>query len=49
MPAPAPGPARADFPSVPVVEVDRFNFADHREGLVKAIQQVQCTTYNNCL
>jgi hypothetical protein len=44
MPAPAPGPARADFPAVPVIEVDRFNIAHHKEGLVKAIQQVNSAT-----
>ena len=30
----------ADFTSVPVVEVDRFNMDKHMEGMTKAVQQV---------
>ena len=30
----------ADFTSVPVVEVDRFNMEKHMEGMTKAVQQV---------
>ena len=30
----------ADFTSVPVVEVDRFNMDKHMEGMTRAVQQV---------
>lgn len=42
MPSPSsPLPnALADFTSVPVVEVDRFNMDKHMEGMTKAVQQV---------
>ena len=44
MGAPTPGrtlesEARADFSSVPVVEVDRTNLASHRAGLARLLQE----------
>ena len=36
---PIPNPM-ADFTSVPVVEVDRFNMDKHMEGMTRAVQQV---------